>query len=842
MNTKHLFAIVLILCGLAAMPLQAQNTIKGRVLDAGTDEPVPFATVAVMTADSAVVGGTVADDNGSFAITVADGSMLAFSSVGYHTACRSLKGLSNPVEVKLEPTATLLEAVQVTAKKPIIEQQMDKLVMNVAQSAFAQGNNAMDLLRKAPGVSIDKDGNVKLNGQPVSVWIDGRPSQLDGKSLEALLRSTDGTSIDKIEVIANPSAKYDAAGQGGIIDIRTKRNFRQGFNGSLSASGGMMGFGRNMEMMASENSLFFDQDVSLNLNYRTSKTNTFLQISEGTNQMGVDVVSETDMRPSGIDFYQKSVSRYDAHVNSAALKLGNDWFIDKRNTLGIIFTVPMNSMTQWADTSENRSFQRIGDAVTQQIMTDAVTDYRFTQYMGNLNYTHVFDESKMSEITANLDYMHNVNRSSNPLDNYYLLPSPALAWLGYSIDSANRTSLYSDNIFDVYSVKADWQGIVMKMFMMEAGAKWALSKTANQMEHTVQSLFPAAGPASTFTDFDYTEHIGALYATLAGQLAPLTVKIGLRGEYTYAYNSTATVTQNYFNLFPTAYIGYNSADMMKRYGISYTRRIQRPNYAQLNPFQNYIDAHTSNMGNPDLRPAFSDNLNLTAGFGQYVTIAGTFVNIKDNISHTPIIDPATGDQVLRADNIGSNRLLGGSVTLSELPLGKHLTLMLNASLYDFRTSAPAEASLIAGLPASGQPYEVHSLYSADYACLTLILPQDWKVQLDGYLSTPVTQGYLRVGWSYAANVAVKKSALDGRLLFSLSVNDLFRTMSNDFVIYSGGVLVSSYAQQYLIQKVSVGLQWNFGQAQKPLKHRNVGTLDEASRTGGNNALGGQSER
>ena len=350
------YVFVLAIC-FAMLPLQAQTRITGKVLDKSNNEALPYVTVRILAADSTIVAGAIGGDDGSFALSVeTPGSyLLSLGFYGwlpyYQTIEVTGAELSLGSLYMLPDTVTMLDAVEITAKAPLIEQKMDKLVMNVSQSAFAQGNNAFELLRKAPGVSIDKDGNVLLNGQAVEVWIDGRPSHLDGKSLEALLRGTDGNSINKIEIIANPSAKYDAQGQGGIIDIKSKHTFAQGFNGSLSANAGGMGFGRNLELLGPDKAFYFTQDVNLNLNYRTTKTNTFLQLSESTMPMGVDVDNTTTSE----HFTQMAQSYYDAQISSRTLKLGNDWFIDDKNTLGFIFTMPMSSMFQEADTDCNRS-------------------------------------------------------------------------------------------------------------------------------------------------------------------------------------------------------------------------------------------------------------------------------------------------------------------------------------------------------------------------------------------------------------------------------------------------------------------------------------------------------
>lgn len=826
------FILSMAIC-FAMLPLQAQTRISGKVLDKANNDPIPFATVRLIGADSTILSGSFSDSWGHFALTaVPQGDyLLKIEFLGYITHSRQVTIGESPVNLDTiymeQDEAVMLNAVEITAMAPLIEQKMDKLVMNVSQSAFAQDNTALDLLRKAPGVSIDKDGNVQLNGQAVEVWIDGRPSHLDGKSLEALLRGTAGTSIEKIEIIANPSAKYDAQGQGGIIDIKSKRTFAQGFNGTLSANAGGMSFNRNLELLGPKKTFYFTQDVNLNLNYRTEKTNTFLQLSESTMPMGVDVNSATTSE----HFSQLSQSYYDAMISSRTLKLGNDWFVDDKNTIGFIFTMPVSSMFQSADTDCNRSFQQIDGNTTQRVNSYASTEFDNKQYMGNINYTHIFNPQKMAEMTANLDYMHNVQISDNVLENYYQF-FPILA-KGSSLLLKDNMTLHSDNVVDIYSAKVDYQSLVFGMFMMEAGAKWAFSKTDNTLDHIMGHTYAndSTHAEHIVTPFDYREHIGAGYATLATQIKHWAAKVGLRGEYTYAYNTDNSVKQSYFNLFPTVFVGYTSTDMKKRVNLSYTRRIQRPNYSQLNPFRNYIDAHTANEGNPDLKPCFSNNFALTAGFGQYITLYANYISNKDVLSATPQIDITTGEQILKTDNFGRMEYIGGGFTLAELPLGKAFSILLSCGAYDVRNSAPSTPSLVVGVSNQDEPYESHSFLGSLYGCLTWNLPADWKLQLDVQASTPVSAGYIHVSSNFVSGISVKKTALDGRLILSAGFNDIFRTMSNDFTIYAAQGVESSYAQQYLMQRIKVGLLWNFGAAQKPLKHRNVGTFDEASRVG-----------
>ncbi|MBR2285315.1 MAG: hypothetical protein IJ900_02165, partial [Paludibacteraceae bacterium] len=244
---------------LSTVTLQAE-TIKGSVVNE-RGEAMPFVTISVLSQDSTLLTGDITDEQGRYSIEspslvgrVGERFLIQASYVGFVTEC------GGPDFVLREETERLAE-VEVKAKKPLIERQMDKLVVNVSASPLSAGSNGNDILRRSPGVRIDKDGNITVNGKGVEIWIDGKPSYLSGQQLKAMLDGTDGNTIEKIEIISNPSAKYDASGQGGIINIKTKRNMMKGLNGMLSAAYGGMYFGDVRRWLNQEM-------VSLMLNYR----------------------------------------------------------------------------------------------------------------------------------------------------------------------------------------------------------------------------------------------------------------------------------------------------------------------------------------------------------------------------------------------------------------------------------------------------------------------------------------------------------------------------------------------------------------------------------------------
>ena len=258
---KKFFLGMFLLCSVAL----CAETIKGSVMDTkGT--PMPFVTISVLDKDSSLITGAITDEQGKYEIQISNSKsqisnlLIQASYIGYHTA------FGGPDFVLREETERLAE-VEVKAKKPLIERQMDKLVVNVSASPLSAGSNGNDILRRSPGVRIDKDGNITVNGKRVEIWIDGKPSYLSGQQLKAMLDGTDGNTIEKIEIISNPSAKYDASGQGGIINTKTKRNMMKGLNGMLSAGYGGMYFGDVKRWLNNEM-------VSLNLNYRGEKTNS----------------------------------------------------------------------------------------------------------------------------------------------------------------------------------------------------------------------------------------------------------------------------------------------------------------------------------------------------------------------------------------------------------------------------------------------------------------------------------------------------------------------------------------------------------------------------------------
>lgn len=821
---ERTFFLGILLAVLAIIPVSAE-TVKGSVIDT-KGEPMPFVTISVLSSDSTLLTGAITNDDGSYAVEVnAKDYILQASYVGYQTA------FGGPDFVLREETEHLQE-LEVKAKKPLIERQMDKLVVNVSASPLSAGSNGNDILRRAPGVRIDKDGNITVNGKSVEIWVDGKPSYLSGQQLKAMLDGTDGNTIEKIEIISNPSAKYDASGQGGIINIKTKRNMMKGLNGMLSAGYGGMYFGDVKRWLQMDM-------VSLNLNYRGEKTYTFGQLTQVFAQNDIDL--ETYRKNTTMENYSKS--GYDLNFQYYMLKVGNDWYIDSANTLGFILQVPYMNIKQEIMPDRNYAYTIENSDTTSRSYTNTLNRLQAPQHTANINYTHTFSEALERELTVNVDY----NRYNNHSVNYQQTDYKEI------VDRSLRLDIASRQIVDNYSAKLDFQTKFWQTGMIECGVKYGLSSTKNTM--TTDSTVNDIKISSTPSDFIYDEHVAAAYISVGKQFGEhWSVKLGLRGEYTFSKGNWKTAdsvtTKSYFDPFPTAYVGYTSSPLGKlqqpiSVSASYTRRIKRPNYWMLNPFRSYVDAYSYQEGNTEITPEFNNDVEVHFSWTQYLNVTFNFAHTQDMFSQkVTILDNGMG--AIQWSNFGTCTTHGANISLTELPLvpkymtmedgsksmqGAWLALTVNAGWLHFINKSYEKQD-------DGTPvYENRSHYGYVQGTLSAYLPKDWTLTFDGNWASPMTTGYDRQGSTYFLSFGVRKMYMKKGLIFNLNVQDLARSLS--FLSTSEGLAPgqeSWYRNTVRQQRVMFSLTWMFGQYQQH-KQRKVGDMDELNRLGGGGGVG-----
>ncbi len=804
------------------------ETIKGSVSDS-KGEPMAFVTISVLSQDSTLLTGAITDEKGEYVVTVngltgegMNGMIIQASYIGYQTA------FGGPDFVLREETEQIAE-VEVKAKKPLIERQMDKLVVNVSASPLSAGSNGNDILRRSPGVRIDKDGNITVNGKSVEIWIDGKPSYLSGQQLKAMLDGTDGNTIEKIEIISNPSAKYDASGQGGIINIKTKRNMMKGLNGMLSVGYGGMYFGDVKRWLNQEM-------ASLMLNYRGEKTYTFGQLTQVYSQNDIDFETGRSIPATATTPAIKNYSNsgYNIDFQYYMLKVGNDWYIDSVNTFGFILNVPYMNIKQEILPGRNYAYTAVG---TDTTWTKTATTNKVTspQHTANLNYTHTFSEALERELTINVDYNRYNNRQLNFQETKY--PNHQL---GLDINS--------HQVINIYSGKLDFQTKFWQTGMIECGVKYALSSTDNNM--TTDSILNSTQISHTHSVFRYDEHVAAAYISVGKQFGEhWSVKLGLRGEYTYSrgdWLSADSVTRkSYFNPFPTAYVGYTTSPLGKlqqpiSVSASYARRIKRPSYYMLNPFVAYVDAYSYTTGNTELTPEFNNDVELHFSWTQYLNVTFNFAHTQDMFSEKTTILPS-GMGTIKWVNFGTCTTHGGNISLTELPIvpkytkaedgtktmqGAWLALTVNAGWYHFLNKSYEKN-------AEGKPvYEFGNHYGYVGGTLSSYLPKDWTLTLDGNWSSPMTTGYAKQGSTFFLCFGVRKMIMKHGLILNLNAQDLARScvFSNEDMGQQPGYS-SWFKNSVRQQRVTLSVTWMFGQYQQH-KNRKVGDMDELNRLGG----------
>ncbi len=808
MKRIFLLSLIALMIPVTMPAAKITHTITGKVVEKSNGKALPFATIALLDNSSKIITGTTSLEDGSFRLVGQSDEecIVKVSFIGYKDTTFTVKqpGNGQPVNlgtIGLSVDAVALNSAVVTARVPVIEQKLDKIIMNVSEAVSTQGSNAMDILKKAPGVSVDPSGNILLNGTSVQVWIDGRPSNLSGQELEALLSGTDGSTIDKIEIIAHPSSRYDASGAGGIINIRTKKNFAQGINGSL----------RGSYNIAKSDKFYHGTDGTLNLNYRADKSNTSVTLSPRYNQHYEKISTSTNM---GSSFVLDGLSDLWYNGSGTTMRLTHDYFANKKNIFGFIVTGMLSDGKSGVGQNSGSWLYNSG-ALVEETKTVIDGDERFDYINTNLNYTHTFKDNH--EITINADYGYYDITKNSGQENIFTDN------LGDIVRDPNIFRSNSLQYINIFSFRVDYEQILWGKYKFESGIKLARSITDNNLKRDdfINGTWSRNNQLSSL--FKYNEDINAVYLSAARQINPkISAKAGLRAEITDAkgeWVSADTVTRkHYINLFPTLFLGYNPNKDL-RFGLSYTLRVRRPNFRQLNPFRIYIDATNAVEGNPDLDPQFSNQFSLSLGIKRHLNISliGQFTNKA--IIQSPYFNQQTGEKLIVWENFGTQNFTGAAVSVTEYPVTKWMNFNLNL--------------FMANLSNTSGDFKSQSLFSQGYMNTTFLLPKNYKVEVIGTFQSGLPYGYFTVKPSGEVTLGFKKGFMENRGNLSVMFNDIFNTQQSRVELRNRSVEEYTLTNDYKSQRITVTLSYRFGQS-KAMKQRKVGELEEGTRVGTSN--------
>jgi hypothetical protein len=529
----------------AAMSPKSTAKVSGVILDDKT-RPMPYATVALLKAkDSTVAKGAITNDAGTYTFTHLNQGryIVRVTTVGF------LKAYSKPFtvaqadvnvpDIQLSAGAKTLSAVNVNSAKPLIERKLDRMVMNVENSVLAAGNDAMEILERAPGVTVDKDDNISLKGkQGVTVMINDKPTHLSATQLATLLHSTDGNNIASIEVITNPSAKYDASGNSGIINIILKKNNTVGTNGSVTATGAY--------------GIYPKGNASISLNHKQGNLNFYGTYSIGSRQRSNNIYIDRVIDTSGKQTYFTQHTFMPSTNYNNTYRLGVDYDMGKKNTLGLLFSGYFNGEN---DNNINNTAIGSKPGITDSLQnTYSTINQTYRNYEFDLNDRFRID-SLGQEISVDLDYSNFSNVNNALYNKYYLFANESPQH--QPIIQRNQ----SPSSIQINTEKIDYSLPFHKTMKFEAGLKSSYVKTDNNLQAQVQNGGNFVNDTTRTNHFIYEETVSAAYVNLSKTYKKTQVQIGLRAEDTHSIGNSLTTKQivdrNYLDFFPSIFINHS---------------------------------------------------------------------------------------------------------------------------------------------------------------------------------------------------------------------------------------------------------------------------------------------
>jgi outer membrane receptor protein involved in Fe transport len=800
-----------LLCSFSLHLAIAQDSlsVKGTVRDA--EKPLVAVTVSLLrSADSSLVKLALTNQDGHYEFNgVAIGSYRVMTTfVGYgnqYSASFDLRSSMQLPLLTMEPQAQSLTGVTVQAKRPMVEARLDKMIVNVDASPSNAANNVLELLEKSPGVSVDRDGNISLKGkQGVTVLMDGKQTYLSGQDLANLLKSMSASQLDQIEIMTQPSAKYDAAGNSGIINLRTKKNKTMGMNGSVSVSYIQGNYPK------SPNSFSF--------NFRKGKVNFFSNGGYTFWQSNSEQRLTRKFHNTAVTSVFDQQGKQKNTSNNFNLRLGMDYSMNAKTTLG--FTVNGISNSNKGINSSDGKFFNDGSSVVDSSIY-AVNDQRntFKNISANVNFRRQLNANGR-ELTADLDYIHYSSELNQYTDNQVRYPSSPVSQ--YLLRAILPTDI------DIYTGKVDYVHPLGKDAKFETGVKTSLVKTDNNAPYETWDPAQNKWVDDVRKDhFAYDEQISAVYVNFSKQIKKWGFQTGLRGEHTHSKGKQVlinkSISRDYFQLFPTAYISYSMNDK-NQFGLNYGRRIERPDYQDMNPFQQFLDLYTYNQGNPYLTPQFTNNIELSHIFAGKLSTTLNYTYTTDIINDILKQNDDTKVTFQTKENVASSRNIGIAISYNA-PLTKWWTVSLYANGYNNMYKG-----LVNNVNLKTDVYTFTGNFNNQFK-----FAKTWGAEFSGwYQSKSLMTSMFIIDPMYVLSFGASKQILKNKGTLRLSIVDPFRLQKAVVDVQHSNIDMLVY-NRWDNRRVGLTFTYRFSKGQAVQQRRQTGgAQDEQNRIGGGN--------
>jgi iron complex outermembrane receptor protein len=810
---KILHILSLIIAGTAitfAQTAKFTGCISGSLFDEN-GKPMDYATVSLLDSqDSSIVKETLSNEQGVYNFDhINTGTyLIKVTMVGYgmiitkaFTVTENQSNITVPV-LKMSPGNHVLSTVNIAGSKPLVEHNGDKTVINVEGSVLSAGNSAMDILERTPGVIIDKDDNISLNGrQGVSVMVNGKLTYLTPAQLATLLRSTDGNTIKSIEIITNPSAKYDASGNAGIINIELKKGIREGTNGSIVAGAGYGKYGKDNE--------------TISLNHKQGNLNLFGSFSHLDDKHDINVNLRRIVVDSANTTYFNQYSSSVKQDNNNSYRLGADYDLSPKNRIGALISGYFNGEND--DDSDNTYIGPDFSRADSSLHTSAADHQTFHNISFNLNDTYKIDTAGQ-ELSADLDHSKFLNNANAGYATDFFLPNGSILHPGSFLGNGAPSTI------GIRTAKTDYLNSITKSLKLETGLKFSDVKTDNDLLQTTDASMPYINE----NHFIYDEKIGAGYISLSKDYSDYSIKAGLRAEYTRSNSTADSVnilqyhSNHYLDLFPSLFISHKIDDK-NEVNVSYGRRIDRPQYDNLNPFTYHFDPYTYLQGNPYLRPQYASNFQFNYTYDHNITLTLGYTHLKDMIANVPVTDPAAKIAYAIPENLQSQNSLSmnvfASYTLAKWWEGN---INMNGVYNDVMSDR-----------LNGVGYSANKATLIVRVTETFTPVKGFKAEITSAYQSPVIFGVFNLSAQHWTDAGISHSFADKSLNVKLSVSDVFNThhFVNTVIFGSDNLVARVNAET---QVAHLTLTYNFGNGKIKSSEHQTGAEDTKGRVKGAN--------
>ncbi|GAA0736983.1 outer membrane beta-barrel family protein [Gaetbulibacter jejuensis] len=738
--------IKLLLFFIPLLSLSQEFTISGRVLDIDNN-PVSYANVILMTSDSTIVKGVSSNDKGAFSFfdIESDIYLLKTSFIGYKDNIITIVVNGDLVleDVILEEKQESLDEITLTYKKPTVKKEADRVVFNIENSALTEGN-MLQVLKSTPGVLV-LDNNLLVKNTEPTVYINDRKVHLTAAELSQLLEGASANSIKAVEVITNPSAKYDAE-SGAVINIVMSKNLITGYRGNVFANYTQGVFPR---YNAGTSHFFKSEKINFSANYSYTQ-----------NKINRNNREEVNFLDDNLDIEETWKSELNRNTWSKTynFNFNFDYNINEKNTLSLSSTVlwlpdfkyKISNLTNAFDNTESLMFYYDSNSLSSDEKHNIGLD---------LDYTHLF-KNPGEKLSLNAHYTnYDYNRLQDVLSNYYNADDSFIESTSYNTNNNQET--------EIFTSKADYTLPISDSSLFEAGAKASFINTNSDItQYDIVGGSEVLNPENTDA-FDYEEAILAAYVNYSQDWEKFSLALGLRAEQTnvtgVSISNNETNKQDYLEWFPTTSINYIISDNLSFY-TNYKRSIQRPDYESLNPFHFFINDNTVYLGNPSLRPVIDNYVDAGFTLNDSYTIQAYYKKSKNNIYELPIQDNETNLVSYVPVNFDNTVEYGFDFILSSY-ITERWFLYGVFSVYNIEDTETFDTEVL-----KRNMWSTYSVLQNDF---TFLKDKTLNLNLTMYWVGKNLQGLREVDGRLASNLSISKSVFNKKGVISLSAEDLF---------------------------------------------------------------------